>query len=368
MTVADIEEIMETWAPRWTAWERDNVGLQVGDPRARVRRILVCLDVTPEVIEEARRTRTDLIISHHPLLFHPLTSLTPSTAAGAAALELARHGIALYSAHTNLDVARDGVSMTLARTLGLVNVRFLAPLKDIMAKIVVFVPPHAVSAVMDAMARAGAGIIGEYSHCSFQSAGRGTFLGSASSRPAVGTAGVLETAEEVRLEMVCPRPHAAEVIKALKAVHPYEEVAYDLLPLDNESTEFGMGAVGELDPPQPLRRWLGSVRSALRADALRVSGGNPARVRMVAVCGGSGSDLLPAVIAAGADAFVTADVRYHTFHDAIGRTVLIDAGHWETEHPVLEVVAAKLKRACAGRTARVTVTVTRRKTSPIQFH
>lgn len=368
MTVGDIEQIMESWAPRWTAWERDNVGLQVGDRRTRVRRILVCLDATPEVVSEARRTRTDLIISHHPLIFHPLTSLTPSTAVGATALQLARDGIALYSAHTNLDFAPEGVSMTLARTLGLVNIRFLAPLKGIMAKIVVFVPPRAVNAVMGAMADAGAGVIGEYSHCSFQTAGRGTFLGSASTRPAVGAAGVLETAEEVRLEMICPRPRAAQVIEAMKTVHPYEEVAYDLVPLENESTEFGMGAVGELDPPRPLRRWLGSVRSALRADVLRVSGANPARVRVVAVCGGSGSDLLPAAVAAGADAFVTADVRYHTFHDAADRIALIDAGHWETEHPVLEVVAAKLRRACADRKARVVITVTRRKTSPIQFH
>lgn len=374
MTVADVEQIMEQWAPTWISWERDNVGLQVGDRSAQVKRIHICLDVTRDIIDEAVKVKADLLISHHPLLFRPLTSLSTSDPVGSMILRLARQGIALYSAHTNLDFTRDGVSMTLARVLGLKNIGFLAPLKGLMAKIAVFVPQASVGKVMEAMSSAGAGIIGNYSHCSFQINGRGTFLGSEHSNPTVGKAGVLETAEEVRLEMVCPRASAPAIIEAMKKAHPYEEVAYDLYPLDNESTEYGMGAVGELDSPLPLGKWIASVRSKLRAEVVRVNASGPSRVRRVAVCGGSGSDLLPAAVRAGADAFVTADVRYHTFHDAAfgemtsRRIALIDAGHWETEHPILQVIAAKLEQACSQRKERVTITITQRKTSPIQAH
>jgi len=374
MTVADVEQIMEQWAPTWISWERDNVGLQVGDRSAQVKRIHICLDVTRDIIDEAVKVKADLLISHHPLLFRPLTSLSTSDPVGSMILRLARQGIALYSAHTNLDFTRDGVSMTLARVLGLKNIGFLAPLKGLMAKIAVFVPQGSVGKVMEAMSSAGAGIIGNYSHCSFQINGRGTFLGSEHSNPTVGKAGVLETAEEVRLEMVCPRASAPAIIEAMKKAHPYEEVAYDLYPLDNESTEYGMGAVGELDSPLPLGKWIASVRSKLRAEVVRVNASGPSRVRRVAVCGGSGSDLLPAAVRAGADAFVTADVRYHTFHDAAfgemtsRRIALIDAGHWETEHPILPVIAAKLEQACSQRKERVTITITQRKTSPIQAH
>ncbi|MBI4417195.1 MAG: Nif3-like dinuclear metal center hexameric protein [Ignavibacteriales bacterium] len=368
MIVADVEQIMEQWAPRWIAWEKDNVGLQVGNRKARVRKIHICLDVTEEIIDEARRAKADMIISHHPLIFRPLTSVTTADPGGTMILRLAEYGIALYSAHTNLDFTREGVSMSLGRTLGLKNIKFLAPLRGLMTKIAVFVPSGSVGPVMEAMTQAGAGIIGNYSHCSFQINGRGTFLGSELSNPTIGTAGVLETAEEVRLEMICPRFRVSSIVEAMKSAHPYDEVAYDLYPLDNESTEFGMGAIGELDPPQSLSRWLKTVRSTLRAETLRVSGPNPSQVRRVAVCGGSGSDLLQAAVDGAADVFVTADVRYHTFHDAGNQIALVDAGHWETEHPVLPVIASKLEQACSERKERVVITVTNRKTSPIQVH
>lgn len=366
MTVKDIEDIMEQWAPRWIAWERDNVGLQVGDRSAPVRRILLCLDVTEEVVAEAVSLKADLVISHHPLLFRPATSVTSSDAVGRLILKLARNGIAVYSAHTNLDFTQDGVSVTLARTLGLHNIRFLTPLRGFHAKIAVFVPAQSVQAVLDAMAAAGAGIIGDYSHCSFQINGQGTFLGSEKSQPTVGTKGKLESVAEVRLEMILPRTKVAAVTDAMKSAHPYEEVAYDVYPLDNESVEFGMGAVGELKAAVPLRTFLNHIRKALNAEGLRVSGNPTKRVKTVAVCGGSGSDLIHQAIRAKADAYVTADIRYHAFHDA-GDIALIDAGHWETEVPVLSAIRSRLTEAFDRRRKQIQVSITKHKTSPIHF-
>ncbi|HEX9615655.1 MAG TPA: Nif3-like dinuclear metal center hexameric protein, partial [Bacteroidota bacterium] len=234
MTVSDVENIMEQWAPRWIAWDRDNVGLQIGDRKSDVRRIHICLDVTREIVDEAIRKKADLIVSHHPLLFHPPKSITTSDLRGELILRLAEQRIALYSAHTNLDFTRGGVSYALAQALGLRNVKFLSSLKGLMVKLAVFVPQESVTKVMEAMAGAGAGTIGNYSHCSFQIDGRGTFLGSESSKPAVGAQGVLETVQEARLEMILPRAATNDVVRAMKSAHPYEEVAFDLYPLDNE--------------------------------------------------------------------------------------------------------------------------------------
>ena len=272
MTVADVEHMMEEWAPRWVAWERDNVGLQIGERDRTVRNILVCLDVTEEVVSEAIRRHADLIVSHHPLLFRPPKSVTSGDRVGSLVLQLAQHKIALYSAHTNLDFTEDGVSFALARALGLQNIRFLSPLRGLLAKIVVFVPEEYASTVMEAMAGAGAGIIGNYSHCSFSGAGQGTFKGSPETNPFQGRAGKLESAQETRLEMILPRANAPAVIRALRSNHPYEEVAYDLYPLDNESRNFGMGAVGELPTQLSLDRLLRLAKKNLKAESVRCNG------------------------------------------------------------------------------------------------
>ena len=366
MKVADVEHIMEEWAPRWVAWERDNVGLQIGERDRTVRSILVCLDVTDKVVSEAIRLRADLIVSHHPLLFRPPKSITSSDRVGSLVLRLAQHKIALYSAHTNLDVAEDGVSFALARALGLQNIRFLSPLRGLLTKIVTFVPEEYASTVMEAMAQAGAGTIGNYSHCSFSSAGRGTFQGSPETNPFQGRAGTLESARETRLEMILPRAKAPAVISALRNNHPYEEVAYDLYPLDNESRNFGMGAVGELPSQQRLGGFLKLAKKNLNAESIRCNGSAGTGIRRVAVCGGSGSELLEEAISIKADAFVTADVRYHAFHDADSRIVLIDAGHWETEHLVLPVIAKRLRSAFSK--GRVNIVITKHRTSPIHTY
>ncbi len=364
MTVADFERFFDEWAPRWTAWERDNVGLQVGNRSRRVKNILVALEVTPEIISEAIAKKADLIVSHHPLLFRPTSSITSSDTVGKLVLTLAENKIALFSAHTNLDFARDGVSFSLARALGLENVRFLAPLKDSLVKIAVFVPEEYVEPVTAAMATAGAGVIGNYSSCSFRLKGTGTFRGGEQAKPFVGKPQKLETVEEVRLEIIAPRARVNDVIAAVKAVHPYEEVAYDVYALENTNPNFGMGALGELPKSMLLKSFITRVKKALSAESVRYVGDPGQRVRRVAVCGGSGSDLLHEAAAAGAEVFITADVRYHTFHDAKGRIALVDAGHWETEHSVLPAIERRLREAIRQAGDAVQVSITDHSTNP----
>ena len=364
MRIGDIEQIIEAWAPQWTAWERDNVGLQVGDRQRKVSRILVALDVTERVVEEALAKNVELIVSHHPLLFRPASSITVSNDLGRMILKLAESKIAVYSAHTNLDFTRDGVSFQLAYALGLKNVRFLAPLKETLAKIAVFVPPKAVDRVATALSSVGAGVIGEYSSCSFRVAGSGTFRGSAASRPQTGKAGRLERVDEVRLEMIAPRAAMDACIDAMKEVHPYEEVAYDVYPVSNKSPNYGMGAIGETTTVLTLKSFLARSKKALHAEAVRYAGDLKKTVKRVAVCGGSGSDLLNAAIDARADLFITADIRYHTYQGAGGRIALADAGHWETEQVILEPLAEHLRRAAEQRKVRLSVFVTRYSTNP----
>jgi dinuclear metal center YbgI/SA1388 family protein len=366
MTIADIAQVIESWAPTWTAWERDAVGLQVGDQRRTVSSVLVALDVTDPVIDEARRKKAELIVSHHPLLFHPARAISASTDVGRMILKLVASNIAVYSAHTNLDFTQHGVSFALAKKLGLTKVRFLSPLKGTRAKVVVFVPPTDVDRVAEAMAAAGAGVIGEYQSCTFRVHGTGTFRGSSETKPFIGKAGRLETTSEVRLEMIAPRARIEAIVAALKRVHPYEEVAYDVYPLDNEDPNYGMGAIGELPKRQTLKTFLQQTKRALKAEALRYTGDLQRLVKTIAVCGGSGSDLLPVALQADADVLVTADVRYHTFH-AAGALALVDAGHWETEQVILEPLAERLRHAARERQDRLHVFVTRNSTNPTHY-
>jgi len=363
MTIKEIEQIVEAWAPTWTAWERDNVGLQIGDRTRKISKVLVALDVTEQVVLEARSAKVDLIVSHHPLLFRPQSSVTSASAVGRMLLKLAESKIAVYSAHTNLDFTRHGVSFALAGALGLRNIGFLSPLKGTLAKVVVFVPAPYADRVADAMSSAGAGVIGDYGACSFRTEGTGTFRGSARTKPFVGKAGNLERVDEVRLEMVAPRARTQAVVAAMKRAHPYEEAAYDLYHLDNEDPNYGMGAVGSLSAAQSLKSFLKRTKRVLHAEALRYSGDLRKQVKRVAVCGGSGSDLLSSAADAGADVFVTADVRYHAFHEA-GNIALVDAGHWETEQLILEPLAVRLRQAATKMKKRLDVSVTKYSTNP----
>ncbi len=367
VTVRGIQEMMEEWAPPEIAWEGDNAGLQTGNAAARVRGVLVALDATERVVAEALRRGANLIVCHHPLLFRPLRSVTEGTARERCLAALLRGRVALYSAHTNLDFTRGGTSFALARALGVTAEGFLKRPFSLQKKIVTFVPSSHADRVAAAMAAAGAGVIGEYENCSFRGEGSGTFRGGARSNPAVGRRGVLEHVSEVRLEMSVPRRSLTGVVRAMTEAHPYEEVAYDVYPLENPAEDYGMGVMGTLGRAVPLGRFLGTVRRALGARSVRWSGNPRRNVRRVALCGGSGSDLLPEAIAAGADAFVTADVRYHTFQEAEEHIALVDAGHFETEHPVVAAIVERLRREILRCGERIPVRAASQSANPVQW-
>lgn len=365
MKVRDIERLIEAWAPPGIAWERDNVGLQCGDPDAEVRRILVALDVTEGVVAEARRRKANLLVSHHPLLFRPVQKVHPGTQVGRCLRALIASDIALLSAHTNLDFTHGGTSFALGDALGIEDIEFLRRPYRTQKKIVTFVPASHVDSVADAMAAAGAGNIGNYEHCSFRVAGTGTFQGNAFSHPAVGQRSVREQVPEVRLEMVAQEWDVERVVRSMINAHPYEEVAYDVIASEAAVPAYGMGVVGSLPRAVRPESFIRTVKKALGVPCVRCTPFVADRVQRIAACGGSGADLLDEAIRHEADVFVTADVKYHAFQEARGRIVLVDAGHWETEFPVVRVLAGRLYQEVRGRADGVPVSVATTPTNPV---
>ena len=366
-TVADVVAALEAAAPRGQAADWDNVGLLVGDAAAPVSRVVCALDLTPAVIREAERVGAQAVVTHHPILFGGAKRVTADTLEGALVLGLARRGIAHVAAHTNLDAAPDGVSVALARALGVAAPRILAPLDDALRKLVVFTPRRAADAVRAALHGAGAGQIGDYTEASFSADGTGRFRPGADATPAIGTAGGgVEAVDEVRLEVLVERWRLGAVVRALTHAHPYQEVAYDVYPVANAHRTVGFGAVGDLAAPVALDAFLTTVADALQADALHVVGDAARPVSRVAVCGGSGMRFLGAARAAGADAFVTADVTYHRFFEALGpdgapQIALVDAGHFQTER-----LAERLLVDVVGGVAGVQAQRTATRTSPVR--
>ncbi len=368
MTVGKFQHLLEEWIPPATAWKGDNSGLQVGRTSAEISNILLALDVTLDVAREATARNANLIVTHHPLLFHPLRSLTEKSRAGEIALHLAERKINLYAAHTNLDQVLDGVSFVMATLLGLENIRTLSPLPGTLVKLAVFVPASHLEKVAAAMHAAGGGRFTNYQECSFRSEGIGTFKGMEGAKPFIGTKGVLERTPEVKLEMLVETWDLDAAMAAMFREHPYEEVAYDVYPLNNESSEFGLGAVGELPSPLPRGRFLALVKKAFGTPMLRYTGKTTKSVRKVAVCGGAGSELLPIAIRKGSDAFITADVKYHGFQDAERNLLLIDAGHFETEHPILRTLALRVKEIVRREKATSKVFITTKNTNPVSYY
>lgn len=343
MTLGDFQYAIEEWIPPSTSWEGDNVGIQVGHPDATITNILLALDATVGLAQEARTRNANLIITHHPLFFHPLRSLTPKSKAGEIALYLAEHKINLYSAHTNLDHVDGGVSDAMALLLGLKNIRALSPLTGTLTKVAVFVPVSHLEEVTRAMHDAGGGKFTKYEECSFRTDGVGTFKGTKNAKPFIGIPGVLERAPETKLEMLVETWNLDRVIDAMINAHPYEELAYDVYRLENKSRMFGLGAIGELPKQIPLRDLLAMVKKKLGSQAVRFSGETSHKVKRVAVCGGAGIGILGEAVKQEADAFITADIKYHSFQEAEGNICLIDAGHYETERHVLPVLEERVK-------------------------
>ena len=316
----------------------DNCGLQAGDPEKEISAGLLTLDVTEEVLDEALTRKCDVIISHHPLIFNPLKRLTGSNYVERIIASALKNDIAVYSAHTNLDTISGGVSRKMAEKIDLVNVRVLAPLGNRLLKLVVFIPENYLDKVKDAVFDAGGGVTGNYDHCSFSVPGTGSFRPGDKAHPFVGKKGKLQLEREVRFETVLFSERKEKVISAMLRTHPYEEPAYDIYTLENDNVDIGMGCVGDLKAALDRKKFLELVSSVFDTGCIRYSGFNGNRISKVALCGGAGSSLLKDAITSGADAFITADIRYHSFFETENRILLADIGHYESEKFSVEIL------------------------------
>ncbi len=358
--VGDWVEALEARYPREWAEEWDAVGLVTGDPDAPAEKAHFAIDPTEETLDEALAAGATLLVTHHPLLLKGVHGVPMTSAKGRLVSRLVEHKVALYVAHTNADVANPGVSDALASALGLALARPLAPADpDAALKLVTFVPGEAVGRVVDALDAVGAGAIGGYTRCAFTTEGTGTFVAGEGTSPTVGRTGELTSTPETRVEMVVPIELAQRAVAALRAAHPYEEPAYDLYPLLLTNSR-GTGRVAELPAPVTLRLFVATVAEALPGTAagVRVAGDLDRPVQRVAVCGGAGDSYVDNALAAGADVYVTADLRHHPVREGVERGLaLIDAGHWASEWPWLRRAADETTSAlsAAGHTVAVTV-------------
>ncbi|UOQ77413.1 Nif3-like dinuclear metal center hexameric protein [Hymenobacter sp. 5516J-16] len=329
-TVQDLARVLERAAPLAYQESYDNAGLQCGNPQMEVRGVLIALDCTPAVVDEALRRGCNVVVAHHPLIFKPLKRLTGANEVEQTLLKAIRHDVALYAAHTNLDNVRQGVNRKLAEKLGLQNLRILDPKPGLLAKLITYVPPTHTQAVLDALYEAGAGQVGDYAGCSFRTEGIGTFTPGADTTPFIGQPQEPETVRENRVEVLLPLHLQGAALRALRQAHPYEEVAYEIIRLENVNQEVGSGMVGELPAslnPQEFRQLLKTALGVPVVKHTEFAG----PITRVALCGGAGSFLLGKARAAGADAYVTGDLKYHEYFGAEGQLLLCDVGHFESE-------------------------------------
>lgn len=342
--ISDLLQAINESAPPMLQESWDNTGLLVGDPEMEVHHALLTLDVTENIVEEAISRQCGLIIAHHPPIFKGLKSITTKNPVERAIMMAIKADIAIAAVHTNADNVLDGVNGMIAQKLGLKNLRILQPMNGMLKKLVVFCPAAHAAKVREAMFAAGAGHIGDYDSCSYNLEGYGTFRAGDSTNPFVGEKNKLHEEQEQRIETIVPAFRLDTVVKAMTAAHPYEEVAYDIYPLDNMFTGAGSGLVGELEDERSEEEFLKHISKSLQNSFLRHSELTAKPIKKVAVCGGSGAFLIHRAIASGADAFVTADIKYHDFFEADGKLLLVDAGHFETEQFTKELLFGYLKK------------------------
>ncbi|MCX6344018.1 MAG: Nif3-like dinuclear metal center hexameric protein [Armatimonadetes bacterium] len=350
MLISDLILDLETIAPIDLAEVGDKIGLQVGNSSSDVQRVCICLDVTDDIIQKAIDRQAELIVAHHPLIRAPLDSVTDDGPVSRRVLKLIRANVAIYVMHTNFDAAPGGTNDVLADMFGMTDCSPLVINKrDSLYKIAVFVPEEHVSAVRDEMADAGAGRIGQYTHCSFRTLGTGSFVPLPTAQPYIGGSEKLEEVAEYKLEMVCVGSWLDDVLSAMVAKHPYDEVAYDVYELANDPIEYGYGRVGNLKTETTLDAFAELVRKCLKPKYMKVEGDNNKPIRRVALCSGSGSGLYKEAARAHADLYLTGDTKHHDILDAnaLGLAI-IDAGHYDTETPAMRLLAQRLQKAYAG--------------------
>jgi dinuclear metal center YbgI/SA1388 family protein len=337
MLVKDIINALDDFAPLVLQESYDNAGLIVGNAGTMVKAVLLCIDVTEEVIEEAKRMEAGLIISHHPVIFGKLSKLTGSSYTEKIVINAIRNNISLYSAHTNIDRVIGGVNSRISEKIGLRDPEILSPAGGVLRKLVVFVPVSHASAVRDAIFKGGAGHIGEYDQCSFNVDGEGSFRGSENSHPYSGEPGKLQFEKEMRIETIYPDFLEKRILKMMTEAHPYEEVAYDIYKVENIYRRIGMGMIGNLDHPVDAKDFLSSLKEIFGSACIRHTDMTGRKIARVAVCGGSGSYLTGLARKNGADIFVSGDFKFHDFFEADKNMMIADIGHFESEQFTLEI-------------------------------
>lgn len=331
LRIKDVTDYLETLAPRSYQESYDNSGLLTGNRDETVSGILVTLDCTEAVVKEAISKNCNLIIAHHPIIFKGLKKLTGSNYIERTIIEAIRNNIAIYAIHTNLDNVHTGVNRKICEKVGLKGLKILAPKNNVLTKLVTFIPKENTEAVLESLHRAGAGQIGNYNNCSFRVEGVGTFKPNEHAQPHIGTQHQQEYVNETRVEVIFPSYLQHKILNALQESHPYEEVAYYLTNLTNENQEVGSGMIGELEEAEEPLAFLKRLKISMNLDIIRHTHLIDKPVKRVAVCGGSGSFLLPQAISAGAQVFITADFKYHEFFDADNHLMIADIGHYESE-------------------------------------
>lgn len=341
MQIKEITNYLEQIAPLALQESYDNSGLLVGDPNFEVDSVLICLDITELVVEEAIGRGCSMIVSHHPIIFSGLKRLNPDTDAQRAILLAIKNDIALYSIHTNLDNVQEGVNAKIAQKLGIEKPRILSPKTGGLLKLVVFTPEGDSKEVANACFKAGGGSIGDYSECSFESTGKGSYTPGENSTPSIGEIGKHEIGDELKQEFLIPSHLSRSILNAIKNAHPYDEVAYDLIPLLNENSFIGSGMIGLLKEPMYTLDFLKHIKKEF-GGVVRYTSLIKDQVQKIAWCGGSGSFLLSNAKRLGADLFLSSDFKYHQFFEAENQIIIADIGHYENEQFTIDLLSEKL--------------------------
>jgi dinuclear metal center YbgI/SA1388 family protein len=341
----------------------DNSGLLIGNLEMEITGVLLCLDSIEKIVDEAVEKNCNLIISHHPIIFKGLKKMTESNYIERVVSKCIKNDIALYAIHTNLDNHFEGVNKELANRIGLKNLRILQPIEGNLSKLTVFVPKDALEKLDEAIFKAGGGQIGNYSECHFRTEGTGTFKGNENSNPQIGNKNVREAFEEFRVEYLVSNYHLRTVLNAIYAAHPYEEVAYEIYPIQNSNQFEGAGMIGELETEQDEIAFLTQLKSTFNCGIIRHTQLLGRKIKKVAVCGGSGSFLLSKAIQQKADIFITGDFKYHEFFDAEKQIIIADIGHFESEQFTTNLLAERLKENFTN----FAIHLTEHNTNPINY-
>ncbi len=369
ITVADIVRIIETMADPYFAEDWDNCGLQVGQMDQSVSKIVTALDPLPDVVEYASSVKADLLVTHHPLIFRPLKKIDRSVYPGNVITRAIQSSLSIYSAHTSLDSTLGGLNDMVSDRLGLKETKVLGKtVGEPYVKLVIFTPLDHRERILEALSETTAGVIGDYTCCSFSGLGHGRFTPGAGSVPFSGVSGQAEEIEEYRIECLVKKKDAGKVVRRVRAVHPYETMAYDVYPLDACEQDSGLGRLGRLDMPVSLDDFVALIKEKLGVRHVKVAGRRDSLIRTVAICTGSGSSMVKDFLKSSADVYVSGDLSYHDARNAedAGK-ILVDVGHFASEIIMAEALAEKISRSCKAKGWSVAVDVCRLERDPFEI-